>query len=185
MAEKLTLGMISMVLICIWGCSPKMQVQEQSAKVVDVPQPIVDTMVQVVEEAPITMEEAELVARIQKTPCFGQCPVYKLSFFDNRTAVLKATRFVEKLEGVYTAKIDPSFYKRLEQELEKCQYFNLSPTYPYKGEMIKDIPNTVTTIDWDGKSHKITNNHDAPALLLDFEKFLASYLKELDWEKRN
>lgn len=177
--KRLALLIFVVVGISFWGCKPKQLVLPPEQVLVEVPQPIetpIDTQIVVDTFPPV------LIASISKTPCYGRCPVFKLEFFENGVAHYIGKRFTD-MQGSYEAKVGSDFGEQLKKMVNNSQFFNLSAEFPVKGEPIYDLPNTITFINLEGQEHQIINNHDAPAALLELEKFLTDQVNQLDWEK--
>jgi hypothetical protein len=168
-------------LTLLWSCKPQREVIIPPP-IVEVPQPV--TVTDSVKTALDTIEKVapRRVASIRKTPCYGQCPVFVLSFYDNGKATYEGKRFTD-LQGNFEATLAETFYSRLAEEMRKSRFVDLAPSYPYKGVPIPDFPETVTFVNWGGASHEIRNNHDAPKVLRDFEDFLLGYVEILAWKK--
>ncbi|MEM6966490.1 MAG: hypothetical protein AAF573_17125, partial [Bacteroidota bacterium] len=61
----------------------------------------------------------------------------------------------------------------------------LANTYPTNGTIIKELPDTYILLNNGTEEKVIRNNHDAPKAILDLERFLEEFFKELNWEKVN
>ncbi|GJM32659.1 MAG: hypothetical protein DHS20C18_16600 [Saprospiraceae bacterium] len=121
-----------------------------------------------------------LIATIRKTACYGKCPVYEAKFYSDGRATYHGRKFVD-LEGYFVAPIDDEFIIEIIDTANSLGYFKLEDTYPVSGRNITDLPNVITMVN-DGKQEKtITNNHEAPANLVDFERYLEQQIDLLDW----
>lgn len=127
-------------------------------------------------------EQVVLVARIKKSPCFGKCPVFEAVLYSDGSASYKGKKNVEML-GEYEAQASEELAKLILEKAETIKYFELEDTYPTSGRLIKDIPNTVTELNKNGQKKQITNNHNAPQELQDFEKYLLTTFDSLNWKK--
>ena len=69
--------------------------------------------------APQSAVEVKVLVGLQRTPCFGRCPVYEFSMLNTGEATLKVGRFCEEAfgrameEGMHTAKVDPSAWQEV------------------------------------------------------------------------
>ena len=127
-------------------------------------------------------EKLKLVASIQKTPCYGECPVFEAKIYSDGTMTWYGKKYVEK-EGHYEAMAPADFMAKIRDKAVEVKYFVLSPTYPTEGRKITDLPNTVTYLQLNGKEKKIVNNHHAPKELKAFEAFLMEMVKQAAWKK--
>lgn len=123
-----------------------------------------------------------LVASLQRSPCFGYCPTLKMEVFSDGTARYHGTAHVSRL-GNYTAKVDAAFIKRIEDKALSIKYLSLLDHYPTGDIAVSDVP-TVTSYVRIGKDGKrITNNYDPPKALTEFEQWLEAQFEGLNWQK--
>jgi len=73
---------------------------------------------------------------LERTPCFGGCPVYTVTFSSDGTVKFKGVRYVDKI-GDYEGRVDPEEFVRLAKALDKLDYWNLDKKYT---EPITDMP---------------------------------------------
>jgi|GEM_PF-330428 hypothetical protein len=111
------------------------------------------------------------VKRIEmsKAPCFGSCPVFKLSIYANGIAVYEGERFTEKV-GVYAKKLDPVAFQSLIKAFEEANLWQ----YPsiFRSE-IPDLP-TITIIwtDAEGNTKEIKGKEGRPQEVIELENML-------------
>ena len=65
---------------------------------------------------------------LERTPCFGKCPVYNVTFYRNGRAEYEAVRHLPKL-GKYAGEIDPFSYGRLCYLIENSRFERMVPGY--------------------------------------------------------
>jgi hypothetical protein len=122
-----------------------------------------------------------LVASLQRSPCFGYCPTFKMEVFADGTARYQGSAHVARL-GNYTAKVDAAFIKRIEDKALSIKYLSLLDHYPTGDMAVSDVP-TVTSYVRIGKDGKrITNNYDPPKALTEFEQWLEAQFEGLNWQ---
>ena len=63
----------------------------------------------------------DLVASLQRSPCFGYCPTFKIELFSDGKAYYHGTGHVARM-GNYTAKADAAFMKRIEDKALSIKY---------------------------------------------------------------
>lgn len=120
-----------------------------------------------------------LVARIQRTPCYGSCPIYTISVYNTGFATYEGERFVEH-EGYYGAFISRNVLNTLQNMAREIGFLELQDRYDDPG--ITDIPSTITTIRLDGQLKTVVNRDGGPEKLREFEKFFDSLFKEVEWD---
>ena len=101
---------------------------------------------------------------MERGPCFGRCPIYRVELTDSGKVVYEGRGFVTE-RGRREAMIAPADVQALAQEIEAAGFFELRDNYP---PAATDNPTVVTTVTIDGRSKRV--EHDlssstAPAAL--------------------
>ena len=120
------------------------------------------------------------IAGIQRTACFGKCPIYKLRVYDNGTAELHAENWLDK-EGDFIATVDQERFEKLMQKAEEIGYFGLANVYD--SESVTDLPSTITTMRREDELKQVVNRYQGPEKLDKFEKYFDELYLNLDWKK--
>ncbi len=81
---------------------------------------------------------------LQKTACFGTCPVYLMRIAADGRAYLHAKQFMDK-QGIYTAKFDEETIQTLRTSFEHIQ-FERTFKESYRSSR-SDLPTTYVTFD--------------------------------------
>ena len=123
--------------------------------------------------------EPQLLASIQRTGCYGQCPMYKATFMDNGEVNYVGKRFVEKV-GTYAGLISEDQLSEIKSKLVEFDYFNLDSLYPTP---IADFPSCITKARSNGVSKKVIDRRNPPKNLKAFEKYLDSVLETVELTK--
>ncbi|MFL6282250.1 MAG: DUF6438 domain-containing protein [Pyrinomonadaceae bacterium] len=104
----------------------------------------------------------DTVITLERTECFGTCPVYKVSVSADGTVTFDGKKNVEK-KGVATGKINEAEVGRLVAGFEAVNYFSLRDAYtPRSGncpEVATDLPSANTSITTGGKSKAVQHYH--------------------------
>lgn len=106
------------------------------------------------------------VVSLERTPCFGTCPVYRVTI--SRSG---AVRFVGKhhvtTKGAAAAEIPPTRVDGLLLELEKGGYFGFADAYvmdaPACGQYATDSPTVITSATAGGRSKTIRHDYGCQA----------------------
>jgi Domain of unknown function (DUF6438) len=115
---------------------------------------------------------------LERTACFGTCPIYKVTLRRDGTISYNGRRFVE-LEGAYEGKVYG--FDRLAQLILSSGYFNLKDNYSINAT---DLPSTITSVVRSGKRKTITNYGDSgPVELWGIEMAIDGMLKGARLEK--
>jgi hypothetical protein len=113
---------------------------------------------------------------LERTPCFGACPVYTVSISGAGSVRFVGTRFTTRL-GVATAEIPPGRVDSLVEELRQGGYFEFADAYvadaPGCGRYATDSPTVITSVVAGGARKEIRHDYgcgDAPPGLGALEK---------------
>lgn len=102
------------------------------------------------------------VITLERTPCFGTCPVYRVSLRRDGTVEFVGERFVTQ-EGRVTAAITPGAVDSLVAELEAGGYFGFAERYlhgePACGLYATDSPTVITRVTSSGRSREIRHDY--------------------------
>lgn len=131
---------------------------------------------------PPVSRPAFVSASVQKTPCFGKCPAFKITFDAKGFATYEGKKHVKML-GKYTAPISGKEYTTILSAAQNIGYFSMPKTFPPNGKFIADLPFTITTLHFGSDKHQIRNNIEAPQELTDYEDFLIELGESLKWTK--
>lgn len=131
------------------------------------------------ETMPVEQKAPQLLASIERTACYGQCPMYKATFMDNGELIYVGKRFVEKI-GTYKALLSEKEVIDIKSKIVEYKYFELDSLYPTP---ISDFPSCWTEVQLNGKRKRVINRRNPPENLKSFEKFLDSLLEDRELEK--
>ena len=121
----------------------------------------------------------QVLASIERTACYGRCPMYKATFMDNGEVKYVGKRFVEKI-GTYKTLISAEEVLLIKKNIIEYDYFSLDSLYPTP---ISDFPSVITEASLNGQLKKVVDMRSPPDNLRDFEKFLDSLLEGKELEK--
>ncbi|MFI5220137.1 MAG: DUF6438 domain-containing protein [Bacteroidia bacterium] len=122
-----------------------------------------------------------LLASIERTPCFGRCPTYKTTIYQNGYVKYEGKQNVINI-GIFTTQLNQQTIDELKKYITENNIYEL----PDKNvnPHIADFPGTFTEINLNGKYKRIINTDpEAPKQLIEFEKFLDSLFNEkTNWQ---
>ena len=102
------------------------------------------------------------VITLERTPCFGTCPMYKLEIFADGKVVYEGTDFVKR-KGRVESRITKAQVQQLVREFNRINYFKLENEYVSEGpncpQWWTDSPSVVTSINWKGRQKTIHHYH--------------------------
>jgi hypothetical protein len=128
---------------------------------------------------------------LERTACYGTCPVYKLTISADGTVTFKGERFT-KVVGEAKGRITESDFQRLVAEFEKIDYFSLPDSFvpgtPVCPRRVTDMPSANTSIRLKGKTKRVKHYYgcgDAGVLgkLIMLEKMIDEFAATERWIK--
>jgi Domain of unknown function (DUF6438) len=128
------------------------------------------------EPAPAAVPESGPAVTLERTPCFGTCPVYTVAISRAGEVTFNGKHHVADT-GQATATIPPERVDSLLGELEAAGYFGFSDAYvmgsPACGMYATDSPTVITSATRDGETKTIRHDRGcsaAPAELSQLEQ---------------
>lgn len=98
------------------------------------------------------------VITLERTHCFGECPVYKITIYDDGSVVYEGKDYVKHKDRA-TSQITKSELDELIREFEKIDYLNLDENYASSAkncpELWTDNPSAITSLNWKGKTKTV------------------------------
>lgn len=109
--------------------------------------------------------ESHIRIFLERTPCFGTCPVYTVELREDGSVTYTGQRSV-RVSGAHTWKIDPAAVRALAREMEKAGFFEMKDEYT---ALMTDMPTTFTTLTVGGRTKKIKDYVSGPPALREIE----------------
>lgn len=128
--------------------------------------------------APLNTSDA--VITLERTACFGACPVYSITIYGNGTVIYHGESFVN-VTGVATRQIAPEKVHALVAEFYRINYFSLKDQY---SSDVTDMPSQITSITIAGSSKRVENYVSGPQVLFQLEDKIDETAGSADWTKR-
>jgi len=104
-------------------------------------------------------EKKDLYVRIDRTPCYGRCPIDRVEAFGDGRVRYVGERFVPRL-GTYTRRLTAEELSNLEKILRESAFEKYDTLYDNPG--ISDLPSLVLTYRLDGRERRITCRTGCP-----------------------
>jgi hypothetical protein len=130
------------------------------------------------------------VITLERTACFGRCPVYTLAVSADGTVQYEGKAHVAHL-GVASAQVEPSRIRALLSELEQAGYFSFAERYlasePACGRYVTDSPSVITSVQLQGRIRRIVHDYgcgNAPGALTVLEQRIDDVLGSARWTGR-
>lgn len=124
---------------------------------------------------------------LERKPCFGGCPVYRISVSPDGIVSYEGQAGVRRL-GAASKRIRPEQVKTLVSELESAGFFSLAPRYipgdSACGRYSTDSPTAVMTVNTGDRSHRVEHDYGcsaAPGGLVVLERKVDEALGSAEW----
>lgn len=130
---------------------------------------------------PVAQEE--LVIKLERTACFGKCPVYSLMIKGDGTVIYAGVDFV-RVKGIQETSISADAVKQLVLAFEKADYFSLKDSYTSFG--VSDMPSVNTSINIGNKTKAVNHylgDRNAPKQLSELENKIDEIVNSAQWIK--
>lgn len=121
-----------------------------------------------------------LVARIQRTACFGRCPIYTVSIYKSGYVDYVGEKWVQR-EGHFQSTIPQEKIQDLLIEAKKINFQGLDDIYD--SNSVTDLPSTILTLRFEEGPKIVVSRYQAPEILREFEQYFDQIVEELTYEK--
>ncbi|MEK7254737.1 MAG: DUF6438 domain-containing protein [Bacteroidota bacterium] len=125
--------------------------------------------------------DAFQVVGYEKTACFGRCPVYQDKFFSDGKVTWYGRMNVERM-GNYEAQVKPEDLRAIREKADEVHFFDFYNEYPTGDRKIADLPSTKIYLRVGDMEKQVTDTHEAPEKLKEFEKYLEDLIGKLEWK---
>jgi hypothetical protein len=129
------------------------------------------------------------VVRLERTPCFGRCPVYQVTISASGRVSFVGKTFVA-LQGEATGQASKPRLDSLLAEIERQGYFDFADRYvagaPACGLYATDAPSAITEVTHAGRHKRIEHDYgcsQAPAILAELERGIDDVAGTARWTK--
>jgi len=109
---------------------------------------------------------------IERTPCYGSCPTFKLTVDAKGNVDYEGIRFVDNI-GKYTKSLSKKKVQELVYTIETGDFWSFKDKYDGQ---VTDLPAVITECTHDGKTKKVYNRYEAPKGLRDLQQRLEAII---------
>lgn len=119
-------------------------------------------------------ESEEVFATLERTPCYGTCPVFKLMILKNGEVYYEGLQHVEYL-GRYSTTFTKAEMQQILEKADELGYWKMENEYDTP---VTDFPTTFTSLRKGNKVKVIRNRVGGPSELRAFEDFIETLFKK-------
>ncbi|MEA2713779.1 MAG: hypothetical protein QOK27_1740 [Gemmatimonadales bacterium] len=130
------------------------------------------------------------VITLERTACFGSCPVYTISVTASGDVQYEGRAHVRKM-GAATGRVPQELVDALLSELNRGGYFTFAERYtspePTCGRYVTDSPTVITSVTLGGRTKRIAHDYGcggAPGALVVLEHRIDEALSSDQWTGR-
>jgi len=126
-------------------------------------------------------KDSEFVINLERTACFGHCPIYKVTLDSTGKVTYYGEMFVA-VEGTQYSTLEQEHLLTLVREFERIDFFSLADQYTDRGAT--DLPSAITTLIVDGKMKQVNHYHgdpNAPIKLTELEDKIDELINTAQW----
>ena len=120
---------------------------------------------------------ADFLIKLERTACFGTCPVYSVTIDAQGNVVYEGTSSVS-VEGRQTDRIPASAVNALLATAERIGFYDLRDSYRAP---ITDLPTTFVTMTANGRTKRIEDYFSAPPGLKELERQIDEAARTARW----
>jgi hypothetical protein len=119
-------------------------------------------------------ESKDVFATLEKTPCYGTCPIYKLMILKTGKAIYQGIDHVER-KGKFETTFSKAEMDMILKKADETGFWELADEYDAP---VTDFPTTITSLRKGNKTKVIANRVGGPSELRAYENFLEALLKQ-------
>jgi hypothetical protein len=123
-------------------------------------------------EAQNPLIKESLFISMERTPCFGRCPSFRVKIFNTGRVEYTGDSDVEKM-GYHTSTLSKEQIKQLQAKITQIALFKMQDKYDAN---ITDIPSCVLYVNFEGRKKKIFDRYGSPKELKEFEKMIDKFV---------
>jgi Domain of unknown function (DUF6438) len=116
---------------------------------------------------------------LERTPCFGKCPAYRINVYRSGYATYKGLSHA-KLEGDHTSHVSADTMALLLAKAETIGFFAMQDKYDGQ---VTDLPSTIIRVVSKDRDKKVVARHKVPPEFKAFAAYADSLLLPLPWNQ--
>ena len=122
---------------------------------------------------------------LERTACYGTCPVYKLTVHRSGQVVFAGEEYVHA-RGIHHGRISAADFARITTKIQQMNFFKLRDRYDGKnpdgsGVTITDLPTRKTSVTKGDQTKTVENYFRGPPELKELEDLIDKVTKSTRW----
>lgn len=126
-----------------------------------------------------TKKVDSLIMTLERTWCYGTCPVYNVEIYKSGKAIYNGKANVENI-GQFEGVMTKTEINKLQSIANRIKYYSFNAKYDNN---ISDIPACNTSVLINGKMTTVHRKGPGPEGLSEFEKAFDNALSNINWTK--
>ncbi len=122
----------------------------------------------------IAISQPKIIFILATTACYGTCPVFEMSVFENDSLVYNGENYV-KVKGQISKKLAKGTVEKLQKQFRNANFFELKNVYEMN---VSDLPTTYISFTDNEKTKKIKDYACSPETLKQLEALLRALVEE-------
>lgn len=128
----------------------------------------------------VNFEKADKVLEMSKGPCFGSCPIFTITIYDNGWATYKGKLYTDKL-GLHIKKVGRSRLEEIKRELRLANLWQYQNIYR---SSLPDLQSVTINYYENGRTKSITGKEGRPTSVQKIEAFLDKMASSSGWVEK-
>jgi len=128
----------------------------------------------------VSFDKADKVLEMSKGPCFGSCPIFTITIYDNGWATYKGKLYTEKL-GLHVKKVGKGRLEEIKRELRLANLWQYQNIYR---SSLPDLQSVTINYFENGRTKSITGKEGRPTSVKKIEAFLDKMAATTGWTEK-
>ena len=113
---------------------------------------------------------------MKRTACYGTCPQYTISIYNNGLVRYNGKMFVDKI-GCFESSLSDKLINNIKLELNNVQFFTFQNEYDAH---VTDVPSIILQVSLKGKKHEVIDRFNGPLELKRVHKMIDDIVDSLE-----
>lgn len=115
-------------------------------------------------------QNGEVLIRMQRTACYGRCPIYDITIYKNRLLIYNAKQFTDTT-GCFFRQLTKQQVNDIQAAFFTANFFDMADKYPEEKAALTDLPSCIIFYNNGKRQKTVTERHvDTPPALKQLEQ---------------